>query len=125
MLSFVFLRCLGPLISPGGQKRKLSIGIALIGDPRIIFLDEPTAGVDAYSRRRLWGLLQDRKKGKVRAAAGQEEGDGRSSCKQGEDQGRDCRRGGRMARWGLLRSRKTSIGRGSFRPGKLKNKSFL
>ncbi|CAL4074301.1 unnamed protein product, partial [Meganyctiphanes norvegica] len=49
----------------GGQKRKLSIGIALIGDPRIIFLDEPTAGVDAYSRRRLWALLKDKKKGKV------------------------------------------------------------
>ena len=35
----------------GGQKRKLSVGIALIGDPKIIFLDEPTAGVDPYSRR--------------------------------------------------------------------------
>ncbi|KAF2360722.1 ABC transporter-like [Trinorchestia longiramus] len=49
----------------GGQKRKLSIGIALIGDPRIIFLDEPTAGVDAFSRRRLWTLLKHRKQGKV------------------------------------------------------------
>jgi ATP-binding cassette subfamily A (ABC1) protein 5 len=37
----------------GGQKRKLSVGIALIGDPKIIFLDEPTAGVDPYSRRYL------------------------------------------------------------------------
>ena len=35
----------------GGQKRKLSVGIALIGDPKLIFLDEPTAGVDPYSRR--------------------------------------------------------------------------
>ena len=35
----------------GGQKRKLSVGIALIGDPKIIFLDEPTAGVDPYSSR--------------------------------------------------------------------------
>ncbi|XP_071532999.1 cholesterol transporter ABCA5-like [Panulirus ornatus] len=49
----------------GGQKRKLSIGIALIGDPKVIFLDEPTAGVDAYSRRRLWTLLKKRKEGKV------------------------------------------------------------
>ncbi|XP_076036080.1 cholesterol transporter ABCA5-like isoform X2 [Oratosquilla oratoria] len=49
----------------GGQKRKLSIGIALIGDPHLIFLDEPTAGVDAYSRRHLWQLLKRKKEGKV------------------------------------------------------------
>ena len=50
----------------GGQKRKLSVGIALIGDPKLIFLDEPTAGVDAYSRRRLWTVLKKKKEGKVR-----------------------------------------------------------
>ncbi len=49
----------------GGQRRKLSIGVALIGDPKIVFLDEPTAGVDPYSRRHLWNLLQQRKAGKV------------------------------------------------------------
>eukprot|EP00095_Tigriopus_kingsejongensis_P007732 maker-scaffold200_size264178-snap-gene-0.9 protein:Tk07732 transcript:maker-scaffold200_size264178-snap-gene-0.9-mRNA-1 annotation:"atp-binding cassette sub-family a member 5" len=49
----------------GGQKRKLSVGIALIGDPKIIFLDEPTAGVDPYSRRHMWSLLKERKEGKV------------------------------------------------------------
>lgn len=49
----------------GGQKRKLSVGIAIIGDPKIVILDEPTAGVDPYSRRSLWGILQTRKKGKV------------------------------------------------------------
>lgn len=49
----------------GGQKRKLSVGIAIIGDPRIVILDEPTAGVDPYSRRSLWGILQTRKQGKV------------------------------------------------------------
>lgn len=49
----------------GGQKRKLSVGIAIIGDPKIIILDEPTAGVDPYSRRHMWSLLQNRKHGKV------------------------------------------------------------
>ncbi|XP_043210381.1 phospholipid-transporting ATPase ABCA3-like, partial [Amphibalanus amphitrite] len=49
----------------GGQKRKLSVGQALVGDPRIIILDEPTAGVDPYSRRHLWSLLQRRKHGRL------------------------------------------------------------
>lgn len=49
----------------GGQKRKLSVGIAVIGNPKIIILDEPTAGVDPPARRHLWTLLQKRKKGKV------------------------------------------------------------
>ena len=49
----------------GGQKRKLSVGIALIGDPKIIFLDEPTAGVDPYSRRHMRSVLKKRKEGKV------------------------------------------------------------
>ncbi|XP_039297783.1 ATP-binding cassette sub-family A member 2 [Nilaparvata lugens] len=49
----------------GGQRRKLSVGIAVIGDPKIIILDEPTAAVDPYSRRRLWSLLQSKKQGKV------------------------------------------------------------
>ncbi|KFM60076.1 ATP-binding cassette sub-family A member 3, partial [Stegodyphus mimosarum] len=41
----------------GGTKRKLSIGIALIGSPPLIFLDEPTAGVDPVSRRKIWAAL--------------------------------------------------------------------
>ncbi|XP_071448970.1 cholesterol transporter ABCA5-like [Hetaerina americana] len=49
----------------GGQKRKLSVGIAVIGDPKIIILDEPTAGVDPYSRRHMWSVLQNRRHGKV------------------------------------------------------------
>lgn len=49
----------------GGQRRKLSVGIAIIGDPKIVILDEPTAGVDPYSRRHMWSILQKRKHGKV------------------------------------------------------------
>jgi len=41
----------------GGMKRKLSIGIALAGSSQVIVLDEPTAGVDATSRRDIWHLL--------------------------------------------------------------------
>jgi len=41
----------------GGTKRKLSLGIALVGNPRIMFLDEPTTGVDPESRRFLWTLI--------------------------------------------------------------------
>ncbi len=41
----------------GGNKRKLSTAIALIGDPPIVFLDEPTTGMDPMARRLLWDTL--------------------------------------------------------------------
>lgn len=41
----------------GGTKRKLSTAMALIGGPPLVFLDEPTAGVDPVSRRKLWNIL--------------------------------------------------------------------
>ncbi|OUM61982.1 hypothetical protein PIROE2DRAFT_44754, partial [Piromyces sp. E2] len=41
----------------GGQKRKLCIAIATIGNPKYIFLDEPTTGLDPLSRRKVWDLL--------------------------------------------------------------------
>jgi ATP-binding cassette subfamily A (ABC1) protein 3 len=41
----------------GGNKRKLSTAMALIGNPPIIFLDEPTSGVDPVARRNLWAVL--------------------------------------------------------------------
>ncbi|EGD78617.1 hypothetical protein PTSG_11760 [Salpingoeca rosetta] len=49
----------------GGQKRKLSVGIALLGDPQILCLDEPSSGMDPYSRRKLWELLQSKRAGRV------------------------------------------------------------
>ena len=48
----------------GGQKRKLSVAVALIGDPKVIFLDEPTSGMDPFSRRHLWSLLKERRHGR-------------------------------------------------------------
>ncbi|KAH9491465.1 ATP-binding cassette sub- A member 3 [Bulinus truncatus] len=41
----------------GGNKRKLSVGISIIGDPDFIMLDEPTAGMDPIARRKLWDVL--------------------------------------------------------------------
>ncbi|KAI6654313.1 ATP-binding cassette sub-family A member 3-like [Oopsacas minuta] len=41
----------------GGMKRRLSVGLALIGDTKVIILDEPTSGVDPYARRTTWDLL--------------------------------------------------------------------
>uniref|UniRef100_A0A2P2KTL6 ABC transporter family protein n=1 Tax=Rhizophora mucronata TaxID=61149 RepID=A0A2P2KTL6_RHIMU len=47
----------------GGMKRRLSVAIALIGDPRLVILDEPTTGMDPISRRHVWDIIQDAKKG--------------------------------------------------------------
>jgi ABC-2 type transport system ATP-binding protein len=43
----------------GGMRRRLDLAMGLIGDPRIIFLDEPTAGLDPRSRRTMWQIIRD------------------------------------------------------------------
>lgn len=49
----------------GGMKRKLSLGIALIGNSKVIILDEPTSGMDPYSMRMTWQLIRKIKKGRT------------------------------------------------------------
>ncbi|MBA4861166.1 ATP-binding cassette domain-containing protein [Streptomyces sp. PSKA54] len=43
----------------GGMKRRLDIAMTLVGDPRIIFLDEPTTGLDPRSRHNMWGIIRE------------------------------------------------------------------
>jgi len=41
----------------GGNKRKLSVAMAMIGNPRIVFLDEPSTGMDPKARRFMWKVI--------------------------------------------------------------------
>lgn len=44
----------------GGMQRRLSIAIALVGSPSVVFLDEPSSGLDPSHRRRMWDILHSK-----------------------------------------------------------------
>jgi ABC-2 type transport system ATP-binding protein len=43
----------------GGQRRRLDVALGMVGDPQLLFLDEPTTGFDPEARRQFWGLIAD------------------------------------------------------------------
>lgn len=49
----------------GGEKRRLSIAIALVGQPNVVFLDEPTTGLDPEVRRLIWTIINNARVGKT------------------------------------------------------------
>ena len=49
----------------GGQKRRVNIGIALLGGSKIVLLDEPSSGLDPKSRRNLWDMLKRHKRDRI------------------------------------------------------------
>ena len=67
-LEDVGLTYVGKLVSSaysGGMRRRLSTAISLTASPKIVFLDEPTTGMDPVSRRQVWDLIERVKKDKV------------------------------------------------------------
>ncbi|XP_069808885.1 ABC-type organic anion transporter ABCA8-like [Dendropsophus ebraccatus] len=64
-LSMIYIQDVEANKLSGGQKRKLSLAVALLGDPEVLLLDEPTAGLDPFSRHRVWSILKERKSDRV------------------------------------------------------------
>ena len=48
----------------GGEKRKVSLGMAIVTRPRVLILDEPTSGMDVKSRKNVWELIKEIKVGR-------------------------------------------------------------
>ncbi|XVF51954.1 hypothetical protein PTKIN_Ptkin04bG0225500 [Pterospermum kingtungense] len=49
----------------GGMRRRLSVAAALLGDPKLVILDEPTTGMDPITRRHVWDIIENAKKGRA------------------------------------------------------------
>merc|ERR1711871_1303500 len=59
------VRDLNSGVYSGGMQRRLSVTLSLTGEPKVAYLDEPTTGMDPVSRRHVWDLIEDQKKGRT------------------------------------------------------------
>ena len=70
----------------GGMRRRLSVAVALIGDPAVVYLDEPTTGMDPINRRHVWDVIeaakQQRREGARAGAQGRADGAGRRRVRE-------------------------------------------
>ena len=53
----------------GGQRQRVALAAAMVGQPDLLFLDEPTAGLDPHARREVWAIISDERDRGVRASA--------------------------------------------------------